>query len=382
MIYFCLFLLLFSCSAPYYRDAAAHLQEGQFEKAEKSLAKADLPYIRSNESPLLLLSRGMVYLQAGKFDQSAKDFEKGLDAIDYYRQTSAPEIAAQVLLQDDLGAYIPPPFEGALARFYQALAFLHQGQEDNAAATLHYLENHQAEQNPLTAYLLATMLQRRGDSSNARVLLARLNLEESPGNVLIVHHRGTAPRKRSETAPISVVSAALVETVLAIEDARPALSTLVGVPVPVLSYPVSFSSGLRLDHRICKPTLSFNVAEAAQASLDKEMPGIAARAAARLLLRRGAVAAVEEESQPLMDIAMFISNAATRADTRTWAMLPSAIDLYHLNLEPGEHRIQIGSGQLDFNVTSKELALIEIFQPASDNLHFITKETPCINDRF
>jgi hypothetical protein len=151
MIYLCLLCLLFSCSAHYYSDAAAQLREGRFEEAEKSLAKADLPYSRCNESPLLLLSRGMVYFQTGKFSQSSHDFEKALDAIDYYKQKSSAEIAGQIALQDDWGAYVPPLFEETLARFYQALALLHQGEEDNAAASVYYLENHLDAAHPLCA---------------------------------------------------------------------------------------------------------------------------------------------------------------------------------------------------------------------------------------
>jgi hypothetical protein len=362
MIYLCLLLLLFSCSRPNYQDATAQLHEGHFEKAEKNLSKA----ISSNEAALMLLSRAMVYFQSGQHEKSSREFEKALDAIDYYKQNSLPEIAGQTLIQDSIAAYAPPPFEESLARFYQALAFLHLREEENAAATVYYLENH-SEQNPLTSYLLALLFDRRGDASNAQILYSRLQVKPPSGNVLLVHHRGVAPQKKSQIAKTSIVSAAILETILHVKDVKPALSTLAGVPVPVLYNTVRPTYALKIDNHYQHPTISYDIAKAAEAHLDKEMPWTAARAAARLLIRRGLVASTKEDYQPLMDIAMLISNIATQADTRSWTMLPSCIDLYHLNLNPGRHQVQVGKQTVTITV-QKDLNVIEIFQPSSDNM--------------
>jgi hypothetical protein len=206
------------------------------------------------------------------------------------------------------------------------------------------------------------------------ILYARLGLENGKGNVLLVHHRGIAPYKKSEIAPVSIVSAVLLETILAVENVRPALSSLTGVPVPALCPIRPAASAIEIDHRRLQPTLHYDVAMAAESALDEEMTTIATRAAARMLIRRGAVAATKEPYQPLMDIAMLISNAATRADTRSWSMLPSCIDLYHFDLEPGRHQLQAGSRTLDLEVPSKGLTLVEVFQPSSEKINFITKE--------
>ncbi|MBS0649240.1 MAG: hypothetical protein JSS10_08470 [Verrucomicrobia bacterium] len=371
-----MFLFLFSCSVPYYQEAATKLREGHFQDAEKKLAKADLPYTQTNEAALFLLSRAMVYFQSGDYQRSCRDFEKALDASDYYQQNSPIEIAGQTLLQDDIGAYVPPPFEQALARFYQALSFLHQGQENNAAATVYYLENHlhPKDQNPLTSFLLATLLQKRGDCSNARILYSRLKIEPPRGNVLLVHHRGIAPHKKSEMAAPSILSAALLEKILQMNDVQPALSTLTGVPIPVLYHPTRPPQTLKIDHKLHQPALIYDISQAAENHLEAEMPWTAARAAARMLLRRGVVASTKKDYQPLADIAMLISNIATQADTRSWAMLPSCIDLYHLDLQPGQHQIQVGRQTYTITIQPKELNIVEIFQPSSENI-FITQET-------
>ncbi len=377
MIWLVLLVLLGSCAIPYYHESAKLMQEGHFDAATLPLAKADLPYQGTNESPLLLLSRAMVYFHSSKYTSSAHDFEKALDAIDYYSQTSTPEIAGQVLIQDSLGAYVPPPFEVSLARFYQALAFLHQNDEDSAAATLYYLENHLApsEQNPLASYLLATLFQRRGDVSNARILYSRVKTPETAPTVLVIHHRGQAPLKSSQMAPVSMVSAALVEKLLDSQNIRPALSTLTGIPIPHLeSGFIPHSSLLMVNNKRHLPSLSYDIRQAASTSLKKEMPLIAARAAARLLIRRGLVASTHKNYQPLMDAAMLISNLTTEADTRSWASLPAHIDLYALDLPPGEHLLRLGKHEKRVTVSSKNLVVVEVFQPKSDNVYISTEE--------
>jgi len=356
MIYIYLLLLLTACAPHYLGDAAFQLREGRFAKAEQQLAKADVPFQKSKDAPLLLLSRAMVYFQAGEMTKALLDFSKASDAIDYYSRTLAHEFAGQTLVQDDVGPYIPSPFEIELSRIYEALAFLHQGDESNAAATLLYLENHNYR-NPLATYLLAALFDRRGDHSNARVLQTRLNIPSNHGNVILVYHLGKVPVKKSEVAPTSVVSGALLESILAAYKVEPALSTLSGVPVPVLE-------DFKAIYLPYKPVLRYDIAQAAHEHLDKEMPFIATRAAARLLIRRAAVASVKKEAHELMDIGMLIANAVTKADTRSWNMLPAAIELHHLSLPPGQQTFN----NMTFDVKEKGLTIVNIFQPNKEPL--------------
>jgi hypothetical protein len=369
MVWTFIFLLLFSCSTPYFRESAELMHEQQFEAATAHLTKADLPYQRTNEAPLLLLSRAQVHFHQGNDLKSAHDFEKALDATDYYRQLSAIEMTGQILMHDGLGAYVPPPFEVALARFYQALSWLHLDEEGNAAATLLYLENREG-QNPLTTYLLATLLERRGDFSNARILYSRLSQTSASPTLLMVHHRGKAPTKLSKTAPASIVSCALVEKLLQTQNIRPALSSLRGIPVPALSsHHRPKPAPIFVNSQRVAPTLTYDVAQAAQQAVDDEMPTLAAKAAARMLLRRGVVAATKREYQPLADVAMLISNLATEADTRSWASLPACIDVYAVNLPLGEHLLQVDNQEVIISIGPKKIVVVEIFQPTDHNTH-------------
>jgi len=205
------------------------------------------------------------------------------------------------------------------------------------------------------------------------VLFSRLQIDPPKGTVLLVHHRGMAPQKKTELAPVSIVSAALVETLLQTTNLKPAISSLTGIPIPVLQTIPRPTSILSLDRKSQAPTVSFDIDTAAEKHLDQELPWTAARAAARLLVRRGLVASTKEKAQPFVDFAMLISNIATRADTRSWAMLPSCIDLYHLDLEPGIHQVQVGKQSINVAVKENGLTILEIFQPSSDKL-FTLKE--------
>jgi len=317
-----IFLILFAGCLPRYSDAVADFRGQRFDAAEEKLRKADLPYTSSKDAVLFTLNRAMVRFVKGDIDASLRDFQTALDAIDYYSQFSAPELAAKTLLEDSVGAYRCPPFEIALARFYYALALLQKGDEDNAAAVLYYLENHD-QATTLTSYLLALLLDRRGDASNAAILYKRAGAERG-ARALCIRHIGAAPYKISVMAPASIVSAAALEVILDQFKVRPALSTLTGVPVPQLQ-------GIDVPVQTGPCLLQYDIGKAAEEQLDKDLPDIAVRAAARILLRRAAVASAKERHQPFADLGMLFANILTTADTRSWETLPSRIEIVEID---------------------------------------------------
>ncbi len=68
-----------------------------------------------------------------------------------------------------------------------------------------------------------------------------------------------------------------------------------------------------------------------------EGPVIAASGVARLMLRRGLVAACSKHDRDLglvMDIGMLVANMLTTADTRSWGTLPLSIDGARMMLKP------------------------------------------------
>lgn len=365
MIVFLIFLLLFGCN--YSRNHYHDYKKGDFTAAEQKLDD-----VKDKEIVWKILDRALIRFVRGDTEASLSDWEKAIDAIDYYSQHSTPELLAKTLLQDSIGAYQPASFEQTLARLYYALAFLHKGQEDNATALLYYLENHD-QHNPIATYLLATLLERRGDTSNADILYSKVGMKKG-ASLICICHNGNVPYKVSIIAPVSIVSAAALELLLNTKDIKPALSSLAGVPVPKLIDSRLYSTSIKIDHAPATYSLLYSVRDAAHQELEKEMPNIATRSAARLLLRRGVVAAAKKQHD-LVDMAMLFANLATQADTRSWATLPSRIELLQADLKPGSHVLEIDGQKIPLQINKGDLCLVHIFRLPEKTI-ILTKEKP------
>jgi len=362
-----LLILLFFCRCASRQAAVADYERLDLERAEEKLSDASLPYRQCKDAVWLSLDRAMVRWTQNKLEESLNDFSSALDAIDYYQQKSIPEELSKTIFQDDLGAYQPAPFEVTLARLYYAFALLQKKDEDNAAALLYYLENRQTEQeNPLATSVLALLLERRGDASNADLLYRRIKMErpsEAKATLLCALHQGVVPKKVSVLEPISIVSAAALETILGMRDVRPALSTLRGIPVPKLEHQPFFPPiGVRLDGEPLSFPLTYDVKEAGALCLEKELPQTALRAAARLIMRRALVAS-SKQNHTFLDLAIWVANTATEADTRAWGMLPSRISLVRVDLEPGHHIMEIDGKSISFELKKGDLHTVHFVCP-------------------
>lgn len=97
------------------------------------------------------------------------------------------------------------------------------------------------------------------------------------------------------------------------------------------------------------PVVAGDLSGAVTRDFNRAAPGILVKAIARAALKYAVVEAVEdgirEEDDTLADIAAVVGNvfaaATERADTRSWAMLPSQLSVVRLDLEPGRHDIVI-----------------------------------------
>ncbi len=403
-------ICLYGCGAPLDRrdQYLIAYQQGQFPLAEAMLTQeveASMPEGDFRESPdaiWLLLDRATERFATGNVEAAIEDYRIAVEAIDYYNQYSLAESLGQLLLEDGYGAYAGEDFEQILARVYFAFALLHQGDESNAFALLRQAEEVQQwkrEQyrksevtkdfelidNALGKYLLALLSEKRKDSSNAGILYGQvqslLNQEElptpikpldnTPATLVIVSHNGNAPYKVSETSDASVASAVALELILQSQHIDPAFSSFAGIPVPALlqnplSFPIPSFAIVDGQEKALFPL--YDVRNAAAQQLHQQMPIIVARGVARFIIRRGAVACAQNRDEALgniIDIAMLIANASTRADTRSWGMLPSSIDLARYGLLPGEHEIALktASGISTYTIRLKphDLCLIHLF---------------------
>jgi tetratricopeptide (TPR) repeat protein len=374
---------------------------GCLEQAEQSLdqlVKQEIParsYTKSKEASWILLDRATTRFAMGKTEQAIDDYKSALEAIDYYNQDLPAEKVAQIMLQDNASAYQAADFEQVLARIYFALALLHQGDEGNAYALLRQAEEYQqakqaiyrqvpftkdyrVPENGLSKFLFATLLEKRGDLSNASILYKRAaqlisckdavadfsNKEKSQATVLVMCHNGNAPYKVTATSPASVASAAALEILLSATSKNDvAVSSLIGVPVPVLQrWPSSMPlpTYAMMDGHQKRVVPFYSVNQAAQEELQQKTPVIVARGVARLLLRRSAIGYLQQKDPclgALADLTMYVVNSQTDADTRSWTTLPAVIDIARFNVEPGCHSLTIQVCGLNNSVKNYKLTL-------------------------
>lgn len=385
---------------------------GAFCQAEQKIdalaiaTKTEQTFTKNKESSWILLDQATVHFAMDKTKEALSDYAQALESIDYYDKSLPTEQCAQILLQDETAAYQADDFEQVLARVYFALVLLHEGDESNAFAILRQAEEFQQERrqfyakvpftqhfrladNGLSKYLLALLLERKGDSSNAKLLYRQASQLFSCNNdmtpplasngeraiLLVLCHNGNAPYKISATSPASVASACALEILLASQRIDPAWSTLTGIPVPALCiWPGSapLPTEVRIEG-IKKPLLPlFNVAQAASDQLEQKMPVIVARGVARLLMRRSTVGYFNRQDPclgMLADLTMMIVNSQTRADTRSWTTLPATIDGARFDLDPGCRNVTLQvfdgcaheTGTFTLDLRPHDLCIIHIF---------------------
>lgn len=356
-------------------------QNGAPTIAEKKLTRAiekEIPqneFQKSNDAVWLLLDRATTRFALGKVDGAIADYNLAIEAMDYYNQKCTLEQVGKTVLQDDLGAYAGSDFEQILARVYFALALIHKGDLGNAYALLRqaeelqqkkrelyaeksYTKHYQLIDNSVAKYLFAALLENRGDCSNAELLYQQaeqlagpVHLEshhsQETATVIVLCHNGNVPYKISDRCDASIASAIALEIMLSTQRLPPAWSTLTGIPVPALQQKWGSRS---LPTYACidgvrHPLFHWmDIGLTADQQLRQEMPVIAARGVARLLLRRTAVAYAQKQDPCLgaiVDIGMLIANANTEADTRSWTTLPNTIDLTRYDLTPGKHTLTL-----------------------------------------
>jgi uncharacterized protein len=360
---------------------------GELTQAENSLSNIvskKVPnnnFQQSKDAVCLLLDRATMRFTMNNIVGAAKDYLLAIEAMDFYTQDCTAEMFTQVLLDDECCAYSGEDYEQILARVYFALVLLHQGDYGNAYAILRQAEelqqrkkelyahnkiteNYELIDNSVAKYLLAAILENRGDFSNAYILYNQvksiLNADHIPfecqdnpskkrenATVLVLCHNGNSPRKVSGTCNASVASSIALELLLSTQNIPPAVSSMTGIPIPLLMQrAMSEPRPTYVTIDGCEQYLApfFDVSSTAYKQLHQKMPLIVARGVARFALRRSAVAYAQNQDPCLgsiVDIAMLVANANTQADTRSWLTLPNTIDLTRFDISSGNHELTV-----------------------------------------
>lgn len=396
---FSFLIFLCGCSSRIHphTDYIPAYQQGNFTYSEERLTQAiekkhiAQDYRKSKDAVWLLLDRATVQFAQGNTDLAIQDYLLALEAIDFYSQISTSEKISQVVVSDDVEAYAGEDFEQILARVYLALALLQDGDTGNAFAMLQQAEDVQQKKleeykntaytshynlvgNNLAKYLLALISEKRGDYSNARILYEQsIHYPESTdkrlATVLIISHHGCAPYKISGICPVSQISMAALEVFLSSGSGKlePALCSLTGIPVPILCqgvYSEAYPLQAALDGQKKSLEPIYDITAVAYAQMNQKLPVIAARGAARLLLRRAAVGYAQEQDPnfgAIMDLAMLAANLNTSADTRSWSTLPARLDFARYDVQPGKHLLEIQLSCTYLNLKPNDLCVINVF---------------------
>lgn len=404
--------------------------EGDTEKAERVtshlLAKTGVikTLNQDKSSAQYFLTAALSANANGNFSKAIAYYNRSLDAIDYYLQESMLENSATLVLDDRSAAYAGSHCEQLLARLMFALSLQHAGKKLDAAALLRqheraadlmqeqlrasaFLKTVKITPNPVVKYLLACYCEDSFDLSNAKILfqqskelskasfiehdLKNLGKRKEKAWLVVVYHEGLMHEKINTYSTGALASAAALEVFMKNKALDPAWYTLTGLAVPgYRQRPLGKGPRvtLKINDQFLQAEPFFSVAETASSELSAKLPVLAARSLARQLLRQSALAiykksyADKSQASFIGDFLLLAANSVTRADTRSWFLLPYSISCSRVDLEPGSYTLDLSSSlelkkikkdsdqvfrsASNFNITlRKGLNLIEVFAPAT-----------------
>lgn len=348
-------------------------------------------YRHSKEAVWLYLDRANLSFFACQSERAVEDYQRAIEAMDYYQIDLLREELSSLLLSEELKAYAGEDFEQIFARLYAAFALAQLKDWSNVHALLRQAEEEQQRkkelyrqakateryqiEEPLAKYLFALLLEKRGELSNATILyrearelfaqrgqlIAARQVEEDlkqmeqskregKATLLLFLHQGAIGRKISVLQPMTGMALQIAEQILGSRESL-TLSNLPGIAIPKweerkqLSFPTLSFSFLGQEHPFI---LAASLDQLARLQLKKKIPLLAARALIRLLLRRGALQIVREREERgeereegrltlsfLTDLFFLSSNLFTHADTRSWRILPKELHFIRLDLPEG-----------------------------------------------
>lgn len=345
--------------------------------------KSDLS---NTDAVLKHLNKGLLLHLQDQYAASNREFEAAKRLINELEAVSVREQAASVLVNEGVKAYIGDGNEQMLIHAFSALNYLEQGKFDEAAVEARQFEiKHRLirEKHPdekyltgaFVRYLNGMVYETVGEPDSARIEyhkalagyreqqsfsragiprmlnddIARLGKGDTnhSGEIVFILENGLGP--------------SLAENLVQIPNPQPqqgmsllriALPRFVERPARVTRVTVS-ASGATASSEMVE-----DINALAKRSLEDRLPGIKARAVARLLLKNQMVAeskkkqreqqqntAADPMAKALMSIFSAVADigatVSERADTRTWSLLPGNILMARLPLPAGRHDLTV-----------------------------------------
>ena len=353
-----------------------------------------------SDKVLHLMNKGMLLRMAGDYADSTQVLEQTKPLMEELSAVSVSEQALSVAVNDATKSFVGADFEQVAVRTYLALNYLEQGNLDAArveALQVDVLLREKTQASPdspyaedaFARYLTGIIYEDEREWSDAMIayrkayeayqkqvdtfgvpvpetlkhdlirLADRMGLKEEArryrkefgiketmsvadllegGEVILTVHAGLAPIKRERAA-----------TVL-----NPATGRMLRIALPqyrARTQPFGYAS-VSAGPESARTSRVENIDAIAVKTLDAQMPGITARAIARMAVKDSMAAAASRSgggggnssssAGPLLGLAVNIAAVLTeRADTRSWFTLPGEIHLARLPLPPGEYNLKI-----------------------------------------
>ncbi|HQS58527.1 MAG: hypothetical protein B7Y56_11900 [Gallionellales bacterium 35-53-114] len=351
-----------------------------FAKVEQAAAVRDLDgavktldelKLTGADEALHHLNKGTLLRLQGNYAESNKHFDIAKELADKLNAISVSEQLASVSVNDTMKAYEGLPSEQLMLYSFKALNYLQMSDVDAAAVEARQFDIKQsqiAKQNAdakylsgaFVRYLNAMVYEAAGERDSARIELQKAldgyKKQNSGFPVPASLTADLARIKAGKPAPSEVVfilqnglGPSLHEATVRIANPNPQNgSSLLSLAVPKLakrSVPVARIE-LSAGSAVASAEVVEDVNDIAEKSLNDRLPGITARAVARMVVKNAAVGETKKRSNELgafgllANIAMDVGSAVSeRADTRTWSLLPGVINMARLPLPAGKHDI-------------------------------------------
>ena len=378
------FALALFVTSPVYADFSTDFSSVErfaanqnLDGAMTALQNLNLP----NDETLKYLNEGMLLRLQGKYAESNENFEKGKSLMQKYQAISLTEQAASIALNDTHKAYEGLPSEQLVVYAMEALNYLQSGRTEDAAVEARQFnvkqgllaqQNHNAEylSGAFVRYLNGMIFEANREDDDARIEYQKAiegyqalgmsipqTLQDSltrvekhsatQSEVILVFQNGLGPTLREDKKSIPNPSP-MPNTPSFFSIALP---EFVPRPAPVSRIELTYGA------KKANSELVEDITSISKKSFDDKLTVIQSRAVARMVAKSIASTAAKQALQQsgvedkladqlglgsykslfhsgtnlAIDVAV---DATEKADTRTWALLPSNILMARLPVNP------------------------------------------------
>jgi hypothetical protein len=371
---------------------------GHYSQALTELDKSDT---KSSEPLLYLLEKSMILDRLGEFGPSRSALKDADRLVDERYTTSISKEAISYVYNDSAQDYPGEDYEKVAIHIMMALSFLEDGDMDAAAVEARRINTRLNEINgfykdnknkytedAFGRYLAGLIHEAKGDYDSAIVdyklslkaykteYKAFFEVRNPPGDLITALYNLLIKRDRKQEAlrlkanyPRQVAKASMPDRgygelivihQLGLIARKQEYSYLVnlGREIQRFSFPKIYPmnpyrfgrTGVRVANKPFTPAqLVQNFDGIAARTLEDRRVRLVAKQAARLILKSQINQKARQELGPLGGLLTNIFNAATEtADTRAWALLPSAFYVTRYALTPGKHSVTLyHNGRMD-----------------------------------